>query len=48
MDDKPELRVNKDVLAEVMRKYKKIKKFQRSNLGQVKKMDDRDASTLGM
>ena len=39
MDDKPEVRVNKDVLADVLKKYKKIKKYQRSNLFQIKKLD---------
>ena len=42
MDDKPEVRVNKDVLAEVLKKYKKIKKYQRSNLFQIKKLDEKE------
>jgi len=40
MDDKPEVRVNTDVLAEVMKKYKKIKKYQKSNLFVIKKLDE--------
>tara|TARA_Y100001938_G_C7887388_1_gene328097 strand:- start:413 stop:541 length:129 start_codon:yes stop_codon:yes gene_type:complete len=40
MDDKPEVRVNKDVLADVMKKYKKIKKYQKSNLFLIKKLDE--------
>ena len=39
-ENKPEVRVNKDVLADVMKKYKKIKKYQKSNLFQIKKLLD--------
>jgi len=38
-EKKPEVRVNKDVLADVMKKYKKIKKYQKSNLFQIKKLN---------
>tara|TARA_Y100001963_G_scaffold155890_1_gene248112 strand:+ start:841 stop:987 length:147 start_codon:yes stop_codon:yes gene_type:complete len=48
MDDKPKVSVNKDVLAEVLKKYKKIKKFQRSNLGQIKKMDRDHGKSMGV
>jgi len=39
-EKKPEVRVNKDVLDEVLKKYKKIKKYQKSNLFQIKKLDE--------
>ena len=38
-EKKPEVRVNKDVLADVMKKYKKIKKYHKSNLFQIKKLN---------
>ena len=39
-EQKPEVRVNKDELDKVLRKYKKIKKYQKSNLFQIKKLLD--------
>tara|TARA_B100000925_G_C21968460_1_gene456695 strand:+ start:1121 stop:1252 length:132 start_codon:yes stop_codon:yes gene_type:complete len=38
-EKKPKVRINKDVLADVLKKYKKIKKYQKSNLFQIKKLD---------
>jgi len=38
-EKKPKVHINKDVLADVMKKYKKIKKYQKSNLFQIKKLD---------
>tara|TARA_B100001175_G_C19474604_1_gene623592 strand:+ start:1250 stop:1435 length:186 start_codon:yes stop_codon:yes gene_type:complete len=39
-ESKPELKVNKDAIAEVVKKYKKIKKYQKSNLFQIKKLNE--------
>tara|TARA_B100000614_G_C14202588_1_gene350455 strand:- start:334 stop:465 length:132 start_codon:yes stop_codon:yes gene_type:complete len=39
-ESKPEVRINKSVLDEVLKKYKKIKKYQKSNLFQIKKLDE--------
>jgi|TARA_Y100001970_G_C13785464_1_gene627557 hypothetical protein len=39
-EKKPEVRINKNVLDEVLKKYKKIKKYQKSNLFQIKKLDE--------
>tara|TARA_B100000579_G_scaffold379568_1_gene346980 strand:- start:221 stop:352 length:132 start_codon:yes stop_codon:yes gene_type:complete len=39
-EQKPEVRVNKNVLDEVLKKYKKIKKYHKSNLFQIKKLDE--------
>tara|TARA_B100000614_G_scaffold48782_1_gene41882 strand:+ start:507 stop:638 length:132 start_codon:yes stop_codon:yes gene_type:complete len=38
-EKKPKVRINKDVLADVIKKYKKIKKYQKSNLFEIKKLD---------
>tara|TARA_B100001996_G_C18434394_1_gene505859 strand:- start:46 stop:177 length:132 start_codon:yes stop_codon:yes gene_type:complete len=39
-EKKPEVRVNRNELDRIMKKYKKIKKYQKSNLFQIKKLDD--------
>tara|TARA_B100000424_G_C22546772_1_gene310977 strand:+ start:287 stop:415 length:129 start_codon:yes stop_codon:yes gene_type:complete len=39
-EQKPKVSINKDVLADVLKKYKKIKKYHKSNLFQIKKLDD--------
>ena len=39
-DNESAVRINKSVLDEVLKKYKKIKKYQKSNLFQIKKLDE--------
>jgi len=36
--DKPDVRINKNELDKIMKKYKKIKKYQKSNLFEIKKL----------